>query len=336
MMAHNNTSRKRPTRADVAKLAGVSVATVSFALNNDPRISEATTRKVVEAAARLDYRPSTLAQSLQSGVTHTLGLVMPDISNPYFGELAEALEKAAAQHGHTLLVNLSHGDATVERIRIAELVNRQVDAIFISSAQSDADLARLSQTGQHIVLLDRNRPIGNLRSVSSDLRQAAYDATTHLIEHGRRRIALLSGSEDPSDPRTIGWKDAQKQAGLTPGPLIHAGFTADTSYAALSEILRDHPEHADAMFASSDLVGVGALRALREHGLCVPEDVAMVSLDGAFISRYTAPPLTVLQQDTTTIAQYAVSAALDADAPTMQIVSTTLVRRQSCGCVPLQ
>jgi LacI family transcriptional regulator len=326
-----DTPHKRSTRADVARLAGVSVATVSFALNNDPRISAATTRKVIEAARQLDYRPNALAQSLQSGVTHTLGLVMPDMSNPYFGQLAENLEKVAARRGYTLLVNLSHGDAQLERRRIDELFNRQVDAIFISSAQSDAALARLSRIGRHVVLLDRGQPIGHLHSVTSDLRQAAFDATAHLIGHHRRHIALLSGSTNVKDPRVVGWKQAQQEAGINPGLFVSAGFTADSSYEATSQMLDDTA--VDAIFASSDLVGLGALRALREHHLDVPHDVAMVSLDGTFVSRFVSPSLTVIEQNTEEIARYAVSAALDADAPLTHIVPTRLVVRESCGCV---
>lgn len=329
---------KRPTRADVAKKAGVSVATVSFALRNDPRISGPTTRKVTKAAAQLGYRPSTLAQSLQSGKTHILGLVIPDISNPYFGQLANNLEKEAVSRGYTLLVNLSYGNRDLERQRINELFDRQVDAIFISSAQSDTDLEKLSQTGEKVILLDRGKPVGNLKTVTSDLRKAAYNATTHLIEHGRRHIAILSGSDNPQDPRIVGWRQAQQQAKLKEGILAVVGFTVDKSYQATSRMLTQLAKKSiplDALFASSDLVGLSALRALRKHNLRVPQDVAVVSLDGTFISRYTSPTLTVIQQNTAEIAKSAVSAALDPDAPQTRIVPTRLVRRQSCGCQPL-
>ncbi|RSX49182.1 LacI family DNA-binding transcriptional regulator [Bifidobacterium castoris] len=331
-MKGDTPARKRPTRADVAKLAGVSVATVSFALNHDPRISPPTTQRVVEAASQLGYRPNTLAKSLQSGITHTLGLVMPDISNPYFGALAEQLEQVAIERGCTLLVNLSHGDPGLERTRIDELLNRQVDAIFISSAQSDSELEKLSRTGHHIVLLDRCQPVGGLRSVSSDLHQAAYDATMHLFEHGRRTIALLAGSDNPADMRTVGWRDACRNAGVPAGPLVSSGFTAQDGYLSTLNMLDETQNHIDAIFASSDLVCVGALRAVRERGLRVPDDIAMISLDGTFITEYTDPPMTVIRQDTAAIAHHAVAAALDADAPLTQIIDTTLILRRSCGC----
>ena len=136
--------RQRPTRFDMARPAGVSTAVVSYVLNGSPKkISPDTVQRVFNAAQRLDYHPNSVARALKTGTTHTLGVIVPDFSNPYFAEFTDQLEAAASKRERALIINLSRGDPQGERRRINELVERNVDAMFVSSAQTDAELGAL-------------------------------------------------------------------------------------------------------------------------------------------------------------------------------------------------
>lgn len=136
--------RQRPTRFDMARPAGVSTAVVSYVLNGSPKkISPDTAQRVFNAAQRLDYHPNSVARALKTGTTHTLGVIVPDFSNPYFAEFTDQLEAAASKRERALIINLSRGDPQGERLRINELVERNVDAMFVSSAQTDAELGAL-------------------------------------------------------------------------------------------------------------------------------------------------------------------------------------------------
>lgn len=136
--------RQRATRFDVARPAGVSTAVVSYVLNGSPKkISPDTAQRVFDAAQRLDYHPNSVARALKTGTTHTLGVIVPDFSNPYFAEFTDQLEAAASKRERALIINLSRGDPQGERRRINELVERNVDAMFVSSAQTDAELGAL-------------------------------------------------------------------------------------------------------------------------------------------------------------------------------------------------
>lgn len=136
--------RQRATRFDVARPAGVSTAVVSYVLNGSPKkISPETAQRVFDAAQRLDYHPNSVARALKTGTTHTLGVIVPDFSNPYFAEFTDQLEAAASKRERALIINLSRGDPQGERRRINELVERNVDAMFVSSAQTDAELGAL-------------------------------------------------------------------------------------------------------------------------------------------------------------------------------------------------
>lgn len=136
--------RQRATRFDVARPAGVSTAVVSYVLNGSPKkISPDTAQRVFDAAQRLDYHPNSVARALKTGTTHTLGVIVPDFSNPYFAEFTDQLEAAASKRERALIINLSRGDPQGERRRINELVERNIDAMFVSSAQTDAELGAL-------------------------------------------------------------------------------------------------------------------------------------------------------------------------------------------------
>lgn len=329
-------TNKRITRADVARLAGVSTATVSYVFNGDDgKVSAATAQRVLDAANKLGYRPSPIARALKTGRMRMLGIVVPDITNPYFGELVEQFERVATEHGHALVINLSYGEAATERARVEELADRGVDAIFLSPAQSEAELGALTRRGRRIVVLDHTAPIPGMKCVATDFQSATHEAAAHLLAHGRRRMAMLFGdSASLADPRALGWVQAHQELGLPPGPILQSRFTREGAHRITAELMaRPAGERPDAVFAASDLEALGALRAIHEAGLRVPEDVALVSFDGTAETLYAWPQLTTMRQDTAAIARCAIEAALDPTvAPDVRLLPAELVIRRSCGC----
>ena len=330
--------RRAPvTRADVARMAGVSTAVVSYVVNNGPRpVAPATATRVREAMELLGYLPNAAARALRLGRTHTIGLVMGDSHNPYYNEYTGELVKAAAARGWRLLIADSCEDEAVETEVVEEFVARGVDALLFASSLAGIERSQaLLASGTPTVMIDCPGPIPGRRTVGSDAAGGAEMLVRHLLEHGRRRIGLVIGDHgfgDP-DPRERGWRRALQAAGLGDGPIVRVPWTRQGGYAGMGVLLAEDPE-LDAVFASNDLHGIGVLRCLHERGLGVPGDVAVVSFDGSVESEFCWPPLTVARQPIAELARAVIDLLDVPDAPggTHVELPTQLVRRQSCGC----
>jgi LacI family transcriptional regulator len=329
--------RASATRADVARLAGVSTAVVSYVVNNGPRpVAAATAARVREAMELLGYLPNASARALRLGTTGTLGLVVTDSMNPYFVEYTAELVKAASRLGKRILIADTFQDEEAEEAIIDDLVSRQVDGLLFASAFARFDRSRLFPSAEPpIVLIDCPGPVPGRRTVGSDAGGAAHMLVNHLLEHGRRRIGMIlghGGFGDP-DPRERGWRRALRAAGLPDGALVRVPWSREGGYAGAAALLASDPD-LDAVFASNDQQAIGLLRALHERGVRVPEDVAVVSFDGTKESEFTWPSLTVARQPLPELAAAAL-ALLDEPVPAGGIhrqFATELVRRNSCGC----
>ena len=326
------------TRADVARLAGVSSAVVSYVVNDGPRpVAAATADRVREAMELLGYRPNASARALRTGTTETVGLVLGDSRNPFFTEYTFELVKAAAGRGKQLLI----GDAQHGRFDEAEIVDtliaRQVDGVLLATSRSHSDVRIAARTGDvPTVMVNYPAPLVGRRTVGSGARTGARDAVAHLIGHGRRRVALVMGTEgfgDP-DPRESGWLGAHLEADLSPGPVVRVPFTRAGGYAATVRLLDSVPE-VDAIFASNDLQAIGVLRALHERGRAIPDDISVASFDGTVESAFSWPPLTVARQNLPAMAAacFDLLAADDVPRAGRHVeIPTDLIRRMSCGC----
>lgn len=321
-----------PTRSDVARLAGVSPAVVSYVLNDGPRpVAPATRDRVLHAIDELGYRPNAVARALRLRKTHTLGLLVPDNSNPYFAELAKALEDEAYAHGYALLLANSSDSPERERRQLRTLIDRQVDGLLvIGSSQHSIDAAAANVP---IVLLDRAGDAGRLPSVVVDNRGGAHAGATHLLEHGRFHVACISGplSLPAARERFQGFLDA---VGDSAGRRLAAEvpFTRDGGHRATLDLLRRDPRP-DALLACSDLQGIGALHACWELNLRVPDDVAIIAFDGTQESEYTNPPLSVIQQPIAEIAADAIEKIINpAGGVSQSVHGYTVIGRRSCGC----
>ncbi|MFC7309626.1 LacI family DNA-binding transcriptional regulator [Streptomyces monticola] len=344
------------TRQDVARLAGTSPSVVSYVLNNGPRsVAPATRERVLSAVAELGYRPNAVARSLRMNQTMTLGLVVPDAANPFFAELARALEDHAWAAGYTLLVGNSVDDAGREAGYLRTFLDRQVDGLVLIPSHGDRPWrTELARSRVPRLVLDRALDGVETSQVLVDNAQGARTATAHLLAHGRRRVGCIAGPVGihPTVDRVTGWRTALTDAGLRAGtgsggrtgweacpdaaPLLHGSFGRLDGYrSGLALLSRDRD--VDALFVTSDEQAAGVLRAAAELGIRVPEDLAVVSFDGIAAGAYTSPALSTMRQPFEELGRTAVRRLLarirDPDqAATRDVLPVTLLARGSCGC----
>jgi len=330
------------TRADVARTAGVSPAVVSYVLNNGPRpVSASARERVQEAVQVLGYRPNRLARALRANRSRSIGMLMPDHVNPHFAELAQAVEDEAFARDQVLLFGTTSNDAEHETTHLRALLDHQIDGLLLISSLQQPDTSGLEGAGMPTVLLDR-APAGSRDStVAIDNRGAALTAVRHLLSHHRVRPAAILGPQGISAvlERRAGWDEALVEARLREVVAPeHEPFSREGGYAAASRLLRRPAgERPDALFVASDAQAIGAVRACLDLGLRVPEDVALVSIDGSSAGRFMAPSITSVVQDVAEIARVAVATLLERiehpDGPAIhEVLEAELRLGESCGC----
>lgn len=322
--------RRGVTRADVAKLAGVSTAVVSYTLNDGPKPVAAATRvRVLEAVRLLGYRPNAAARALSKGQSDLLALVVPTVEQPYFAHLAAAVESAARAHGLSLIVANALPDRVAPVVR--GLVGQQVRGLVLAG-EATADATReFLAAGMPTVVINQASPIGSLLTLGPDYRAGAADAVRHLIEvHGHRRVAYVGG-DIGGDERVLGWRDALANAGLEAGPTFAGGFTPADGRTGVRTLLRDHPE-VTAAFCASDQLAIGALAALAETDRRAPGDLALVSFDGSPEAEFAVPALTTVTVPIDAMARDAVARVLDDVSAGHVRYDAELIVRRSCGC----
>ena len=330
----------RATRQDVARLAGTSVAVVSYVVNNGPRPVAATTRaRVLAAIERTRYRPNGIAKALAAGSTRTYGLVVPDISNPFFAAMAHALEDELFAADRVLLLGDSAESSEREAEILSNLQQHQVDGLLLVGTDNHPRVQTLVEQGTPVVVLDRIADDSPAASVTVDNVAGAAVATRHLIEHGYDSIGLIGGPRELSTARdrTQGWRAAMVAAGLDVREewMLHAGFNKAAGFAIGTELFaRDSLPRA--LFVANDQQAIGVIRAASDAGLSIPDDLAIVTFDGTDDSAYSVPPLTTIRQPIEEIAKRAVALLLTPEAFDTNRVTCQfeLIIRRSCGCPP--
>lgn len=304
------------TLRDVAVRAGVSIRTVSNVVNDYPYVTEATRAKVRRAIEELGYRPNLLARNLKQGRTQTIALVVPELDVPYFAELARLIIAEGRARGYLVIVDQTDGDPVQERELISPNTRPiNFDGVIISPlALAQEDLAGRPQ-GTPIVLLGEKSFDSVADHVTIDNVAAAREATAHLVDLGRRRIAAIGAQPSGSDTarlREKGYRDALRAAGirldrslLMPAAQFHR---ADGARAMAELLARADPP--DAVFCFSDLLALGALRVALAAGVRVPEDLAIVGFDDIEDGRYSTPTLTTIAPDKAEIARIALTQVL--------------------------
>jgi LacI family transcriptional regulator len=301
--------RQQPTIYDVARLAGVSTATVSRALNGTGQIAPATRATIEAAVEQLGYRPNTIARSLVTKSTQTIALLLPDITNPFYAALVSGIQQTALAQGWTMLLCTTESDAEREELYLRVLRAKQVDGALVDGLVLPPDrIARFVEDGFPIVCLDRDIDSRSIPLVQVDNRLGGRIATRHLVDLGHTRIAHVTGAGELgiSDERLAGYRDALTEAGLPVDfQLVEEGrFTDDGGHDAAGRLLEREPD-LTAIFAANDLSALGVMNAVAEAGRRVPDDVSVVGFDDLHLSAYTSPPLTTIRQPAVEIATLA-------------------------------
>ena len=336
-----NMSQQMVTMGDVARLAGVSITTVSHVLNGTRPASEAATRRVMEAVERTGYTPNTIARALARASTQSLGLAISGLANPYFTDLIAAVEREAGRAGHTLLLGDTREDPEHELRIVRALAERQVDGMLLAPTVGAVEhaLPYLESQGVPTVLLDRFVDVG-LDQVGCDNEQPTAQLVEHLIAKGHTRIAMAIGIPGLSttDERVRGYRMALEQGGLgfDPALVAEGGSQRDVARDAMHALL-DLPDPPTAVVSGNNFMTIGLLRAIAERGLTVPDDLALVAFDDFEWADLFAPRLTVIRQPTTELGSRAVELLLsrlsDPDRPLRtERLEALFVHRNSCGC----
>jgi len=267
------------TTRDVARRAGVSVATVSAVINKSKYVSPGLAERVEQAIVELGYRPNLVARSLKSGQTHTLGILIPNICDPYWAEVVATIEEVTRQEGYRLLLFDTKEDPALEEGSLRLLAENRADGAIVvpHSSESAPRVERLLERGTAVVLLARQLPGLALDAVISDNELAGYLGTRHLLGLGYRRIGFLAfpGHASAGQERLRGYRRALEEFGLTPEPGLAAESREASEgggYGDTERLLALPGGRPDALMASNHLLVVGMLKALRAHGLRVPED----------------------------------------------------------------
>ncbi len=285
---------KAATIRDVAERAGVSVASVSRVLNGAGPVTEATKNRVLEAARALQYVPHSGARSLSTSKTRMIGVILPDLHGEFFSELIRGMDVAARSLGYHLVVSSSHDDAEEASAAIRSMRGR-VDGLIVRSPHLDAGKLAAGLAGRTPILVMNGSADAARPSIVVDNHGGAVQAVEHLVATGRRRIVHIAGPAGNLEAaaRLAGYLEAMARAGL-PTSVVAGDFTQASGHAAGVE-LAGRELRPDAVFASNDIMAVGAMLALQDGGLRVPEDIALVGFDDVPIAALVRPGLTTLR-----------------------------------------
>lgn len=287
------------TIRDVARLAGVSIATVSRVLNGGHHaVRDETRRRILAAIDQLDYRPNALARSLLSRRSGTLGLLVPDIANPYYAEILRGIEDTVRPEGYSVIICNTDRQPQKAEEYLGLLREKQCDGIIFAGGgmQGGQRLPSLASLGIRVVLIGRHEV--DLPSVAVDNQGGARAATRHLVEQGHRAIAFVGGPRESTttQDRQAGFESALAESGipLDPRYLRYGDLRPEGGYEAMRQLL-GLAERPTAILVANDLMAIGAMKAIRDAGLKVPEDAAVVGFDDIPIASYVDPPLTTVE-----------------------------------------
>jgi LacI family transcriptional regulator len=342
------------TIVDVAKAAGVSKSTAGRALAGADEVSARTREKVARVAAELGYRPNSLARSMITGNTETVGVVVPDLSNRFFAAALQSISRTVRKRGYEVLVSSTEGERELERRSVETLAAKRVDGLIVAplDGTDDDHLQRLAEDGTALVLLDRCAPgAGPASFVSANNIEASRLAVDHLIALGHRHVGIISEARydpalldvtepsttglRPSAMRLAGYAQAMTAAGIPVRPdyIRHSAYSSAISYDATRTLLRTCPE-VTAIYCTDNVLSAGAFAAVQDSGLRCPEDVSLIGFDDHEWATLVRPRLTVVEQPTEALGIAAAEDLLDAIAepsrePVTRLLSAHLVVRDS-------
>lgn len=333
------------TIKDIAKELNVSTSTVSRALKDYPGISDETKRKVKELADKLNYRPNAVALSLRKSKSFTIGVIIPEVVHFFFSTVISGVEEVAHAEGYNVILVQTNEKLSREKSSIETMLSNQIDGVLVSFSRETTDFShfkKLMDLDFPIVFFDREPDLENTVNVTVNDFQGAYDATSHLAQQGYTRIAHLAGPSNLaiSKRRKEGYQKALEDAGLSGRPdwIVECPSGSESeSYQIARKLFEDPSKRPDAIFAHHDIVAAGAMMALKEMGLRIPEDVGVVGYSNWQFSSMIDPPLSTVSQPGFSIGENAANLLLEmidgkklgSHTPQNVVLDTELVIRKS-------
>lgn len=331
------------TLKDVAALSGVHPSTVSRVLRKKEnlKISKSTQDRIFAAVKELNYQPDHVARSLRLGKSFTIGLIVPDISNPFFARISRRIENMGFEEGYTVIVCNTDEDQEKEIIFLNQLISRGVDGIIMTPVQESSEHIReLIDKNYPLVLIDRIFDDLKVSAVISNNEESAYNAVVHLVELGHKRIAFLRGRKNiySIKKRLEGYYRAAKEFNLldVDSLVVGDGFELENGYEAFIEVL-NRPVRPTAIVSGGNLISIGAIKAILEKGLSIPEDISIIAFADSFFSPYLVTPLTTITHLRKEIGEKAFQLLLNqinSDEPVppkVECIDTSFELRESTG-----
>jgi LacI family transcriptional regulator len=335
---------RRPTLKQVAERAGVSLGMAGRVLGNYGSFSEATKKRVTEAAKALRYTPNVIARSLRTQLTKTIGVLISDITTFFWTTMVRGIQDKAGKAGYSVILCNSDDEPENEQLYLSTLFERNVDGLIVSpTPHHHSYLKKLARSMVPIVLVDRGVKGLRVPTIKTDNRTGAYEAVKHLIDLGHDRIAVITGipGVQTSEERFAGYQQALRDAGIPlRKTLIREGhFQKDRAFSATQELLR-LKKIPSAIFVCNEPMVSGCILALKERGLSIPADIAVVGFDDPVWASYMDPPLTAVSQPSYTMGILAFDyllAQISASGKDRKfiedvVLKPTLFVRESCGC----
>lgn len=283
---------------EVAKLAGVSLATVSRVINGNAKVSDKNRTKVTEAITKLDYRPNTAAKSLATNRTNSIGLMVSELYGPFYGQMMSQVETTLRSAGKHVIITAGHSEESSEREGIQFLINRNCDGLILhAEAMQEKELVTLSQSGKPVVLLNREISLTQDQCIHMDNEMGGRLVADYLLDQGHRNIAYITGPLWKTDAsrRLNGAINACARKGFTlPASLVVEGdYSEESGHQAMAGLLAQNVD-ITAVICGNDAIAAGAMRAVREADLNIPSDISVVGFDNTQFSRFCYPALTTV------------------------------------------
>lgn len=287
------------TMKDIARAAGVSKATVSKVMNGlDEHISDETRNHILKLVDQMGYVPNTVARGLKIKRTQMLGFILPDISNPFFPEIARGIEDTAKTYGFGVVMCNTDNTTEAEYERFKFLSSKMVDGIIFTRAGRIGNLDKIFESGMPIVVVDREVNVKKFGfgQIFVDTREGVRQATKILIDAGCQKVAFISAEYFSSYDRINGYYEALFEAGIPADKAVvyQDQFNVETGYDGMNEILRG--QMVDGVVCGNDLIAIGVMNALAEHDIRIPEQVRVMGFDDIYFARYTTPALSTIAQ----------------------------------------
>lgn len=301
----------------IAELAGVSITTVSRVLNGlgpKYRISEPTCKKIFEIAEETNYKPNIIAQSLRLKKTNALGLILPDIGNPFFATLARIITIESKKRGYSIILSDTEDNIEIEKELLRVLLDRNMDAIIIAPCSKHrSHIEEVIKSGKKVLLVDRYFSEGNIPYVTTDNYYGAYEATKHLLANGHKVLACIQGSTDtaPNIQRIKGFKDACKQYNISDYKIAGDSFTIQNGYIETKLLLSSTKKRPTAILCLSSTILLGVLKAIKEADMSVPQDISILAFDNQHFMDYLNPPVSAIAQPVNEIGTFATKVLID-------------------------